>query len=313
MQYQKYNYWTLLQPAPNKTYDKVKCVCKCGTVKYVIYNNVKRGLSKSCGCIVNDKQKIPLKNRTGQKYGQLTIICQGQLSNKGKRTYKCRCSCGNVVDVIVGNVLNGNTKTCGDHSKHHFRYKDLSGCKFGRLTALELAQDIVNSKGTHSTAWKCVCQCGNYTIKRYSSLVNGTTISCGCRERQTWQERVMASTTHNHCHQKLHGVWNSMLSRCRNPNNKKYKNYGAIGITVCQQWKQYQNFRQWAINNGYDQNASIKQCSLDRINPFGNYCPQNCRFVDMHVQQLNKRKNYNKNKQLIEQYLQNSKEKTNDS
>ena len=54
----------------------------------------------------------------------------------------------------------------------------------------------------------------------------------------------------------------------------------------------FMNFYNWAMNNGYDENAPRNICTIDRIDVNGNYEPDNCRFVDMKVQQNNRRNNH---------------------
>ena len=78
-----------------------------------------------------------------------------------------------------------------------------------------------------------------------------------------------------------------MLQRCYNPNNEHYKDYGGRGIQVCDEWHNENgviNFYHWAMNNGYNDNLTI-----DRIDVDGNYCPENCRWVDYKTQNNNKR------------------------
>ena len=70
-----------------------------------------------------------------------------------------------------------------------------------------------------------------------------------------------------------------MIKRCNNKNLKIYKYYGGRGIKVCDEWSGdngYESFRNWAINNGYNDTLSI-----DRINNDGNYEPNNCQWISM--------------------------------
>ena len=99
---------------------------------------------------------------------------------------------------------------------------------------------------------------------------------------------------HPHHKDRLHHVWLSMRNRCSNPRNNSYYLYGAKGVTVCKEWDDYEAFKEWAYENGYDENARRAECTLDRINPFGNYEPSNCRWVSMKVQNNNTRKHYAK-------------------
>ena len=77
-----------------------------------------------------------------------------------------------------------------------------------------------------------------------------------------------------------------MKSRCNNPRNTFYNIYGGRGISYHEDWENFDNFEKWALSNGYSEGLTI-----DRINPDGNYCPDNCRFVDRKVQNNNKRDN----------------------
>jgi len=86
--------------------------------------------------------------------------------------------------------------------------------------------------------------------------------------------------------ERLYGRWNAMKQRCMNPNNKKYEHYGKRGITVCDEWLDYKNFRSWAFKNGYE-----KHLTIDRIDTNGNYEPPNCRWVSQKKQQSNRRNN----------------------
>lgn len=88
--------------------------------------------------------------------------------------------------------------------------------------------------------------------------------------------------------ERLYHVWNDMKQRCNNPNNSKYIWYGAKGITVCDEWRDYLSFKKWAYENGYDDKAPRGGCTLDRIDVEKNYCPHNCRWISMADQNRNK-------------------------
>ena len=75
-----------------------------------------------------------------------------------------------------------------------------------------------------------------------------------------------------------------MIKRCKNPTDTSYSYYGKIGICVCVEWNDFDVFQKWAIKNGYDDSLSI-----DRINPYGNYEPNNCRWVDSITQARNRK------------------------
>lgn len=85
--------------------------------------------------------------------------------------------------------------------------------------------------------------------------------------------------------ERLFQVWRAMIGRCGNATGYK-------DVKVCDEWHDYFAFSEWAYANGYDENAPYGECTIDRINPFGDYRPSNCRWTDMKTQARNKRKNW---------------------
>lgn len=65
---------------------------------------------------------------------------------------------------------------------HPFRGRDLTGIKFGRLTALHISRFYrrPSSAGKRVPVWKCQCECGKKTHVRGENLITGWTKSCGC-------------------------------------------------------------------------------------------------------------------------------------
>ena len=147
--------------------------------------------------------------------------------------------------------------------------KDLTGKRFGRLTAIEIA-----GRRDHSVVWRCRCDCGN--IKDISSkhLSSGSTRSCGCLTTERLRAKL---TKHGESQTDLGTKWYGMRKRCGK--SPYYKN-----VSICPEWSDYNTFASWARSNGYKPGLS-----LDRINPLGNYEPANCRWVTWDVQQNNKR------------------------
>ena len=93
---------------------------------------------------------------------------------------------------------------------------------------------------------------------------------------------------HGLCKDPLFYVWNAMIRRCCNPKCSAYSRYGAIGRTVCEEWRDdAHKFIEWAYSNGYK-----KGLTLDRIENSKGYSPDNCRWVDRFVQQNNTRRNH---------------------
>lgn len=156
---------------------------------------------------------------------------------------------------------------------------DAIGKKFNMLTVLS-----VHHKDESSHVYvNCVCDCGKHKVLRLSHITSGHTISCGCQGKGYASKNEHGLSHKEH---RLYSIWNTMRYRCYNKKSEKYKDYGARGIIVCQEWKQdFLSFYNWSMSNGYFQGASI-----DRINNDGNYEPTNCRWVSPAQQQRNTRR-----------------------
>lgn len=164
------------------------------------------------------------------------------------------------------------------------KQKELKGKVFNRLKVLEY---VGNSK------WICECQCGNKTIVSTTKLKTGHTKSCGCLKKETGLKKAKIMQEKNKKYKmlpydekqkRIQRIWYCMQERCRNENSY----CGKKKIKVCEEWQEFENFYNWAIKNGFDENKPKRQCTIDRINNNGNYEPNNCRFVTHQEQQWNK-------------------------
>jgi hypothetical protein len=86
----------------------------------------------------------------------------------------------------------------------------------------------------------------------------------------------------------IYSTWCSMIQRCTNPKRQSWHLYGGRGINVCERWRKFQNFAQ-------DMGPRPHGTSIDRINPNGNYEPDNCRWATPKEQAETKRRKIIKN------------------
>ena len=154
-----------------------------------------------------------------------------------------------------------------------------AGTKFGKLTVLQETEAHYWQK-YRRRQFLCQCDCGKQITVWVANLENGHTQSCGCFKI----ERSHGRLTHGATHTRLHATWTNMLSRCRNPHNKGFKDYGGKGVRVCAEWLNFEVFQSWALTHGYQDNLTI-----ERKDVFGNYEPSNCTWIPKSEQSRNRR------------------------
>ena len=118
-----------------------------------------------------------------------------------------------------------------------------------------------------------------YCNKEFEAKTNAikfkNTKSCGCLKGQN----------HGLSHHKLYNTAINMIKRCTNPNDTHYKDYGARGITVCEEWLDVATFIAWAEKTY----PKLEGYTLDRINNDKGYSPENCTWSDKTTQAINQR------------------------
>lgn len=150
--------------------------------------------------------------------------------------------------------------------------KSLIGLRFNQWI-------VVAATGTRY--WHCKCDCGVERKVCDSSLKSGLSVSCGHDRPHQVSERVR---THGLSKTIEYKIWGGMVNRCHNPKNSSYPRYGARGVSVCEQWRRFENF---LADMGPRPSPLY---SIDRYpNNDGNYEPGNCRWATAKEQVRNRR------------------------
>lgn len=149
---------------------------------------------------------------------------------------------------------------------------------FENLTVLGHAF-CVGRFGKNGPDWMFVvqCKCGSIQAMRAKNLKSGNSTKC----------KACAHITHHGSKTRLYQCWADMMKRCYASEREDFGRYGAKGVTVCEEWHKFENFRDWALAHGY-----ADHLTLDRFpDQEGNYEPGNCRWVTTKEQNNNQTTN----------------------
>lgn len=152
--------------------------------------------------------------------------------------------------------------------------KDLTGKEFGYLKVMSY---YCKGSDGHSK-WKCQCICGRIVIRPSNDLKDERRLvqSCGCKKNYD-------KITHGMYKSPEYRIWADMLKRCYNPNSTSYPWYGALGVKVCTEWHLFENFYR-DMGDRYS-----TEHTLERLDPYGDYCNDNCVWDTRKVQANNRR------------------------
>lgn len=160
--------------------------------------------------------------------------------------------------------------------------KNEVGNRYGRL----LVTDAAGCDKYGNRQWKAICDCGTERIVVGMNLRKGLTNSCGCLHKEIAKEEGKKTATHGMALTRAYKTWIAMVRRCTKPTDQAWKHYGQMGITVCERWiNSFENFYA-------DMGDRPDGMSIDRINPFNGYSPDNCRWATALTQARNTQLKY---------------------
>jgi hypothetical protein len=158
------------------------------------------------------------------------------------------------------------------------------GDKFNRWTVIQEVERHIYPSGETRRKFLVRCDCG--TIKKNNLNTIKTNESCGCYHSENLSIR---NTTFNLSTHPLYKTWCDMRKRCRaKQGTKNWEWYGKHNIKVCDRWMGIEGFKNFLEDMG---EKPAKNYSIDRIDVYGNYEPNNCRWATPSQQNMNKRKN----------------------
>lgn len=188
---ERFGHWTVLRKDSNRSGNGTYyfCQCDCGNIKSVSSSSLRNGFSTSCGC----QHSVPKEDLTGRKFGVLSVLgIDTDYTGRGIH-WKCLCECGTIKSYKRDALVSGRVKSCGclNHSQHsEARLVDLTGKRFGRLTAVKVDHKEYDRSGNSKYYWLCSCDCGNTIVVQASVLNRGDTQSCGCLQAEKSAERA---------------------------------------------------------------------------------------------------------------------------
>lgn len=221
----------------------------------------------------------------GDHIGKVKLLKTVGKTSTGNLIWECQCDCGKITELRSNQLRSLTTPSCG--CGRPVKGEDLSGKKFGKLLVLD-REDVSDGK---TYKWNCLCDCGNSIKVKRGALTSKNTQSCGCMRVESLKEFNATQGTHKLSSTRAYGIYMKMISRCFDPTNNDYKDYGGRGIGVSSRWNE--TFPQGLINFYEDMGEPPEGTSIDRRDVNGDYCLENCKWETARIQAYNQRRSNN--------------------
>lgn len=277
---EKFGRWTVLERADNQNKQirwRCQCSCKKQTIKNVLGGSLKKGVSKSCGCLMAE-------DLTGQKFNRLFVL--ERVENKNKSVmWKCKCDCGKVATVSAGDLRHNKTKSCGclkNEVAGKYRWKKIIGTTVGKL----FVEELYEKRGRYYY-YRCICSCDRERIVRRDKLQgdNPKIISCLiCSRNKSYGERVIENFLFRN---KIKHIQEYTFDDCRDQRPLPFDFY-LSNYNLCIEFQGKQH-NEPATFNGISKEKAIKkfkkQKKHDKIKK--DYCRNNnINFLEIYYKEI---------------------------
>lgn len=194
---QTFGKWTVIRRAlPEETEHRGQwlCRCRCGTEAFIMPTTLKSGKTKGCKKCAGYLRDKPKNDLSGQQFGKIHVDSWTRKPNpktgKNEFIYNCTCGCGKKIQSRRPESI----RSCGC-DRRDTNSTDITGQRFGLLTAVSRADYAVTKSGRKIAQWVFRCDCGNVITRRKDSVINGSIQSCGCKAlkevEQTAEKRYL--------------------------------------------------------------------------------------------------------------------------
>lgn len=280
----------------------VICQCDCGNIKELKLKYLRRGEIKSCGCLSKE-----LKNdiNIGDTFGFWNIIkeTEGYFDKKGEKTDKtflCKCVCEKEKEVNLQSLIKGKSKSCGcqgrppkekikkekfvpqdteqEQWKESYTHKDYYISTLGNFFKFS-NQYMFPKRNVQEITFGSGKKSVNILSEMYLSFVgeyNTSLYTPTLIDENVCISNIALKENKGERYNKLRNLYGSIKTRCNNPNNKDYKNYGGRGIKIDESFDTLDKFVAWAISVNFECGKGL---AIDRKDNDGDYSSDNCRFV----------------------------------